>query len=515
MSSDVETSLTTDPPVAEPVATASSREGASGPSNAGGGSPLQRVGKFISDMFPGGFRQYTMIIALLALILFFEYKSDGKMVTSANFQGLIAANTHVLILAIGMLMVIVVGHIDLAVGSTAGLVGVTMAWMAREYSLPWYIAVLVGLGLGLLIGAWQGFFLAKVGIPGFITTLAGLIGFRGAVIWISHSVAIPPPVELYHFANGSLPDWGREWTASLGLGSTGRAANDWPYEHFGLNVVTLALGVAIIIAFCYTTLQGRSRQLKASGVAPSLVAVLARLVAVSAVIGFVFYLFASGRPGTGFPLTGVVLLVLVLVYHIITERTPFGRHIYAVGGNKAAAALTGVSVPRTYFLVMLNMSLLAALVGILFTGRSNSAFPSLGNGWELDAIASVFIGGAAVSGGIGTVVGTMVGGMVMAVLNSGLSLLGVGSDKTAVIKGLVLLAAVAFDIYNKQQGRKSLIGRIMEGFSGTKSESDEVAVVPAEATTAAGVVETGPEIQANIDGITPAKLRDELTPTDE
>jgi putative multiple sugar transport system permease protein len=179
------------------------------------------------------------------------------------------------------------------------------------------------------------------------------------------------------------------------------------------------------------------------------------------VIGYVTWIFGSGRPGTSFPIPGLILVALVIVYHILTEHTQFGRHIYAVGGNKEAAALSGVNTKRVYFLVMLNMSFLAALAGLLFVGRSTSAGPLDGTMWELDAIAAVFIGGAAVSGGIGTVIGSVVGGLVMAVLNSGLMLMGVGADRTQVIKGLVLLVAVAFDVYNKQQGRPSIIGHLM------------------------------------------------------
>ncbi len=187
---------------------------------------------------------------------------------------------------------------------------------------------------------------------------------------------------------------------------------------------------------------------------------LVRIVLVGLVIGYITWLYSSGRPGTSFPVPGLILVVLVIIYHIITQRTRFGRHIYAVGGNKSAATLSGVNVRRTYFLTMLNMSFLAALAGIIFVGRSVAAGPSDGTGWELDAVASVFIGGAAVSGGIGTVIATMVGGMVMAVLNNGLQLLGVGADRTQVIKGFVLLAAVVFDVYNKQRGRGSITGRL-------------------------------------------------------
>jgi putative multiple sugar transport system permease protein len=209
---------------------------------------------------------------------------------------------------------------------------------------------------------------------------------------------------------------------------------------------------------------------------PPLWPVVVRVALLTAVIAYVTWLFGSGRPGTSFPVPGLILAGLVIIYHVITQRTRFGRHIYAVGGNKAAAALSGVNTRRTYFLVMANMSLLAALAGILFVGRSTSAGPSDGTGWELDAIAAVFIGGAAVSGGIGTVIGSMVGGLVMAVLNSGLALMGVGSDRTQVIKGLVLLAAVAFDVYNKQQGKPSIIEHLTRGLNiGSRRRTAEAA----------------------------------------
>ena len=204
---------------------------------------------------------------------------------------------------------------------------------------------------------------------------------------------------------------------------------------------------------------------------PPLWPVIVRIAAGAVVLGYITWLFGSGRPGTSFPIPGLILMVLVIIYHVLTQRTPFGRSIYAVGGNRAAAALSGVKTQRTYFLVMLNMSVLAALAGILFVGRSTAAGPSDGTSWELDAIAAVFIGGAAVSGGIGTVVGSMVGGLVMAVLNSGLSLMGIGADRTQVIKGLVLLAAVAFDVYSKRQGKQSLFSR----FSKKKDEPAKAA----------------------------------------
>ena len=395
--------------------------------------------KHIKKILGGELRQFTMIFALVALIIIFNIASDGRMVTSSNFQNLLSGNAYVLVLAIGMLMVIVIGQIDLSVGSVAGFSSMVMAIAARNYNVPWWAAMLLGIAIGIAVGAWHGFWIAKLGIPGFITTLGGMMIFRGGVIWISKSISVPAPEQLKFFGAGHLPEWG---------------------PNTGMNNSTLLLGIIAILAFIFAQLRKHTRTNSLSENEEELWPVLVRIVLVSGIIGYLTWIFGTGRPGTSFPVPGLILIILVIIYHIITQRTRFGRHIYAVGGNKSAAALSGVNVSKTYFLTMLNMSFLASLAGIMFVGRSTAAGPSDGTSWELDAIASVFIGGAAVSGGIGTVLATMVGGLVMAVLNSGLMLMGVGADRTQVIKGLVLLAAVAFDVYNKQQGRRSIIGNL-------------------------------------------------------
>lgn len=390
--------------------------------------------KTIKQVLGSEFRNFTMIIALVVLLVGFDIISGGKMITSSNIQNLVTGNAYVLILAIGMLMVIVIGQIDLSIGSVAGFAGMAMALAARDLGFPWWLAVLLSLLIGAIVGAWQGFWVAKLGIPGFITTLGGMMIFRGGVIWLSRSISVPAPRELKMFGAGYLPDWGREIT--------------------GLNNLTMVLGLIGIIVYAVSQLRKR-KKMQELGHDEPLWPVVTRIALVGVVITFVAWLFASGRPGTSFPIPGIILLVLIIIYHTVTQRTRLGRHIYAVGGNKTAAALSGVNVPRTYFFTMMNMSVLAALAGIIYLGRATAAGPSDGTAWEMDAIASVFIGGAAVSGGIGTVLGTMVGGLVMAVLNSGLMLMGVGADKTQVIKGFVLLAAVAFDVYNKQHSRRA------------------------------------------------------------
>ena len=389
----------------------------------------------IKQILGADLRQYTMVLALAALIIVFNIISDGRMLTSSNFQNLLSGNAYVRVLALGMLMVIVIGQIDLSVGSVAGFAGMVMAKAAHDLNMPWYVAVLVALVIGALAGAWNGFFLAKLGIPGFITTLGSMMMFRGAVIWISRSISVPAPDELRFFGAGYLPEWGPAFT--------------------GMNNSTLLLGLIGIIVFIVFEMKKYRQSASLSGDRAPLWTVIVRIAIISAVIGYFTWLYGSGRVGTSFPIPGVILLILVILYHIITQKTMFGRHVYAVGGNKSAAALSGVNVSKTYFLTMMNMSMLSAVAGMLFVGRSTAAGPADGTSWEMDAIASVFIGGAAVSGGVGTILATMVGGMVMAVLNNGLMLMGVGADKTQVIKGLVLLLAVTFDVYNKRSGRGS------------------------------------------------------------
>ncbi|MFT9111086.1 MAG: sugar ABC transporter permease [Bifidobacterium psychraerophilum] len=401
--------------------------------------------KYLKQVLGNDLRQIPMVLALLVLMIGFHIISGGRMLTSSNMQNLISGNAYVLILAIGMLMVIVIGQIDLSVGSVAGFVAMVVAMSARDLHLPWYLAVLLGFALGLAIGAWQGFWLSKMGIPGFISTLAGMMIFRGAVIWLSGSISVPAPKELQFFGAGYLPEWGPAWT--------------------NMNNSTLLLGLVAIGLLVWSQLSAYQKAKRgAVGANPALWPTLVRTIGGGVVIAYVTWLFGSGRPGTSFPIPGLVLVALIVIYHIVTERTRFGRHLYAVGGNKQAAALSGVNVSRTYFAAMANMSFLAALAGVMFLGRATAAGPGDGTNWELDAISAVFIGGAAVSGGVGTIMATMVGGVLIAVLNSGLMLMGVGADKTQVIKGLVLLLAVAIDALNKQQGRPSIIGKIMESF---------------------------------------------------
>ncbi|ALV44435.1 sugar ABC transporter permease [Arthrobacter alpinus] len=408
----------------------------------------------IKQLFGGNTRQFGMIFALIALVVYFQIRSGGLLLTPDNVINLMNGYSYILILAVGMVLVIIAGHIDLSVGSVAAFVGIVVALSMRDWGLPWYMGIVAGLVLGALIGAWQGFFVAYVGIPAFIVTLAGMLIFRGANQFFGKSLTVPVPADFQFIGAGYLPEIGPDT---------------------GYNNLTLLIGFLAVAAIIWGELRGRSKSLSlGAGVKPMWVTIV-KLVILCAVILYVTYLFATGRPGTSFPMPGIILGVLVLVYGFISSRTTIGRHVYAVGGNRHAAALSGVKSKRTDFLVIMNMAILAALAGMIFVARSNASGPSDGVGWELDAIAAVFIGGAAVTGGVGTVVGSMIGGLVMAVLSSGLQLLGVGSDWTQIIKGLVLLAAVVFDVYNKSQGKPSFIGFMMKKLGGRDNPDLEVA----------------------------------------
>ncbi len=412
----------------------------------------------LKQLFGGSLRQFGMLFVMVALAIFFHLLTGGLVITPTNLMNLLNGNSYILVLAIGMVMVIIIGHIDLSVGSVAAFVGIVVAITMRDWGIPWWVAFLLGLALGALCGAWQGFWVAYMGIPGFIVTLAGYMFFRGANQWVGKSLTVPVPKAFQYLGAGYLPEWG---------------------PNTGMNNSTLVLGLASIAVLVWMQLSQRRALAKIGADVPPMSVTVTRLILVTIVIGYLTWMFGTGRPGSSFPVPGLILAALVILYSYLTSRTIFGRHIYAVGGNRLAAELSGVNTRRTYFLVMMNMSMLSAFAGMMFVGRANASGPFDGVGWELDAIAAVFIGGAAVSGGVGTVVGSLIGGLVMAVLNNGLQLMSAGSDATQMIKGLVLLAAVALDVWQKSQNKPSITGLL---FPSRKQEPGET---PAPVTTAA------------------------------
>ncbi len=419
---------------------------------------IRDLGKMFGGSTSAG-RQFGILGALIVIIIFFQVATGGKTLDPNNLINIINGNAYVLVLAVGMVMVIVAGHIDLSVGSVAAFVGIVVAQSMYVWDIPWPIAMLIGLALGAVVGAWQGWWVAYMGVPAFIVTLAGMLFFRGANQFVGNSTSIPVPREFTFIGGGFLPD------PDLGI----------PF-----NVPTLLLGLAVGAAVVWLEIRLRRNQRRMGAESAPLWVSSVKVGVLLGVVIFASILFASGRVGTSFPNSGIILGVLVLVYSFLTNNTTIGRHIYAVGGNWRAAELSGVNIRRVNFFVMANMSVLAAVAGMLWIARSVASGPGDGVGWELDAIAAVFIGGAAVSGGIGTVAGAIVGGLVIAVLNNGLQLLSVGADLVQMIKGLVLLLAVGIDVYSKRQGRPSIIGRLTRG---RRSSDDATASLGAQTPT--------------------------------
>lgn len=392
-------------------------------------------------------RQLGILGALVVIIIFFQL-TTGLTLDPQNLINMVNQNSYVLILAIGMVMVIIAGHIDLSVGSIAAFVGIVVATSMVSWNFSPPLAILLGLLIGAVIGAWQGMWVAYVGVPAFIVTLAGMLIFRGANQFFGNSTSVTVPKAYNYIGGGYIPDFGPETGYSNG---------------------TLVLGLLIVIVLVIQEWRARRTQtIMGSEKAPLWVSVF-KLVVLEAIVISATLLFAGGRPGTSFPVSGIILGVLVLAYSFVTRNTTFGRHIYAVGGNWHAAELSGVKIKRINFFIMMNMSILASVAGMIGVARAGGSGPGDGVGWELDAIAAVFIGGAAVAGGIGTVIGSIVGGLVIAVLNNGLQLLGVGIDRVQIIKGLVLLFAVGIDVYSKRQGRPSLIALLTRGSKNSSS----------------------------------------------
>ena len=380
----------------------------------------------------GNIRQYGMIVALVAIVILFQVWTDGILLRPLNVTNLITQNSYILILAIGMVMVIIAGHIDLSVGSVAAFVGGVVVIMMVKMDVPWPIAVVAGLALGAAIGAWHGAWVAYMGIPAFIVTLSSMLAFRGLTLVVLKGETV-----------GNLPN-GFE---SLGNGFLPEVGPDT-----GLHNLTMLGGVLMCVILVVMDWRKRASKARYGFAVSPMWAFLLKQVVVIAVVMWFAWTFSQYK---GLPVVGLILLLLVALYSFIMNRTITGRHVYAIGGNYPAATMSGVRTKRVDMLVMANMGMLAALAGMVFAARLTAANPKAGTNFELDAIAAAFIGGAAVTGGVGTVIGAMVGGLVMGVLNNGMSLKGVSVDWQMTIKGIVLLLAVAFDVWNKRRSTVS------------------------------------------------------------
>ena len=384
-----------------------------------------RLAGFLKSML----RDYGMLISLFAIMAFFEVVTDGTLLRPLNLTNLVLQNSYVVMMALGMLLVIVTGNIDLSVGSVSGFIGAVAAVLIVKFGVHYVLAALVCLVLGAAIGAAQGYWVAYFKIPSFIVTLAGMLVFKGLALAILGGQSVGPfPVEFQRLSSGFIPE----------LVSNAD----------GIYPTSLAVGAALALALVWQNARSRAQQQSYGIETEPNGFFLAKNFLLFAVIVYFAYLLASYR---GLPNVLVIMTALVALYAFVTTRTILGRQIYAVGGNAKAAKLSGIKAERLTFLTFVNMGVLAALAGLVFAARLNTATPKAGLGFELDVIAACFIGGASAYGGVGRVSGAVIGAMIMGVMNNGMSILGIGIDYQQVIKGLVLLGAVCLDVYNQRR----------------------------------------------------------------
>ena len=388
----------------------------------------------IRKLFGSNLKQYTMLIALAAIVLIFQYLTNGVLLVPMNVSNLIFQNAYVVILAVGMLICILTGgNIDLAVGSVVALVGAFAGVFIITFKMNLYLSAVMCLGIGVLIGMWQGFWIAYVRIPAFIVTLSGMLVFRGLTLLILNGKTLAPfPQEYLQYSTGFIPD-----LIGQAAGYTGT-----------LNLTSVAVGVLLVLALAVSQVMSNVSRRRKGYAAESALGLIIRIAVVGAVVVMLFTQLGRYK---GVPTVLVILGMILLGYSYLTSNTVMGRHIYAIGGNEKAARLSGVKTNKMLFLAYVNMALLAAVGGLVFAARLNSASPLAGQNFELDAIGACYIGGASAYGGIGTVGGTLIGALIMGVLNNGMSIMGVNSNTQQVVKGLVLLTAVAFDVISKKK----------------------------------------------------------------
>ncbi|WP_293996873.1 multiple monosaccharide ABC transporter permease [Sphaerotilus sp.] len=381
------------------------------------------------DALKNNLREYGMLMSLIAIMAFFQVMTDGTLMQPLNLTNLILQNSYIVIMALGMLLVIVAGHIDLSVGSVVGFIGALAAVLMVQYGWHFVPATLVCLVCGGLIGAAQGWFVAFMKIPSFIVTLAGMLVFKGLSLALLQGQSVGPfPDTFQLLSSGFIPD---------------------VFEGETLRVTSLVIGLALAAGLFWLKLRERTQQAAHGMAGEPLAFFVGKQGVFVALIVLFAYLLSSYK---GLPNVLIIMALLMALFDFVTQRTVIGRRLYALGGNEKAARLSGIKTDRLSFWTFVNMGVLAALAGLVFAARLNTATPKAGLGFELDVIAACFIGGASASGGVGKVLGAVIGAFIMGVMNNGMSILGIGIDYQQVIKGLVLLAAVFVDVYNKKKG---------------------------------------------------------------
>lgn len=373
-------------------------------------------------------REYGMLISLAVIMVFFQYMTDGTLMQPLNLTNLLLQNSYIVIMALAMLLVIVAGHIDLSVGSVAGFVGALAAVLMVEMNWHYVPATLVCLLVGALIGGLQGYFIAFHRIPSFIVTLGGMLVFRGATLALLNGKSVGPfPQQFQLLSSGFIPD---------------------PMGGETLRTTSLLLGGVVAAWLFYVSMRERANKLHYGAATEPFGFLIAKNVVFSAAIIALSYQLSTYK---GLPNVLIIMFVLMMIFDFLTNRTTVGRRIYALGGNEKAARLSGIKTDRLSFYTFVTMGVLAALAGLVFAARLNTATPKAGVGFELDVIAACFIGGASATGGVGRVTGAVIGAFIMGVMNNGMSIIGLGIDYQQVIKGVVLVAAVFVDIYNKNK----------------------------------------------------------------
>lgn len=376
-------------------------------------------------------REYGMYIALVVIMAIFTIATDGLFMSSRNISNLINQTGYIAVLAVGMTLIIVIKHIDLSVGFASGFMGAIAAILLTKTSVPVILVILLVLVIGILIGSFNGFLVAKIGIPSFVATLAGWLIFRGALLLITEgSGTIVIPNKAFNaIGNGFIPD----------------------IAHIeGIHLLTLILGILAIILFAWSAFNTRKNKIKYNFQVVSMNMFALQLLFVSLIIAYITWILAGYN---GLSWTVVIVIVIVGIYHYITTQTVLGRHIYAVGGNIEAARLSGINVKKITYIVFASMGFLAALSGILFASRLQSASTTAGTLFEMDAIAAAYVGGVSADGGVGKVTGSIIGALVMSSLINGMNLMGVGISYQYIIRGAVLVIAVIFDVKTRNKSK--------------------------------------------------------------
>lgn len=389
------------------------------------------LGGELAALLKTNIRDYMMYIALAVIMIFFTIQTGGSFMSARNISDLIKQSGYVAVLAVGMTVILIISHIDLSVGYVAGFCGAVAAIFMTKYGMNEWLAIALVLLIGAAIGLYQGTLVTKVGVPAFVTTLAGQFIFRGLLTRSLQSTGtiIIPNKGFNAISNGFIPDFPGESS---------------------VHILTILIGAVIVFAVVYSQIKNRLSKQKYNFQVPSLPIFIFKLVFFSGIIMAVIWVLASY---SGIPWTAVIVAVVFLIYNFILNQTKLGRYVYGIGGNSQAAELSGINVKKVTLFAFISMSMLAALAGVLYTSRLQSAAPQAGMGFELDAIASSYIGGVAVSGGIGRVTNTIIGVLIIMSLTNGMNLMQVDISYQYIVKGIIFIIAVAFDVRTRKAAR--------------------------------------------------------------